>query len=129
MIFPRKLLDEIGPWDERYPGYWVDTDWCAHLKHLGKKVYCVPGYMITHHENNAKDKRKSFRRIWLFHYDAYLLYTKWYTWGALDPRSLLALVLLTARSIVEILANFSRPKPDVSPDYMKEVSPQETQSH
>lgn len=118
MIFPRKLLDEVGLWDERYPGYWVDTDWCAHLKYLGKKVYCVPAYVITHHENNAKGKRKSLHRIWLFHYGAYLLYTKWYTWGVLDPRSLLAAVLLTMRTAMIAVINCWQPKPEISPDYI-----------
>ena len=124
MIFPRTLLDEIGLWDERYPGYWVDTDWCAHIKSKGKKTFCVPGYEITHHENNAKGKRKSIRRIWLFHYGAYLLYTKWYSWGVLDPRSLLAGGLLTARAVLQWVGNYRMPAAEDNPDFIKHNSSQ-----
>jgi GT2 family glycosyltransferase len=105
MLFHRKLLEEVGLWDERYPGYWVDTDWCAHIIADKKKIYCVPRYELTHHENNAKGKPKSVRRIWMFHYGAYRLYSKWYCWGIYDPRSIAAGLLLAARAFLLMLIN------------------------
>ena len=105
MFFPATLLDKVGGWDEQIPGYWIDADWCMAIKKQGKQIYCVPEFRITHHENFARGKRKSARRIWLFHYGAYQLYNKWYCWGRLDPRSLFAAVMLASRAVLMIIGN------------------------
>jgi GT2 family glycosyltransferase len=105
MLFPTSLLDEVGGWDEQIPGYWIDADWCMALKKQGNQIYCVPEFKIAHHENYARGKKKSARRIWLFHYGAYQLYNKWYSWGRLDPRSLFAGVMLSIRAALLITSN------------------------
>ena len=109
MFFRRPLVDEVGYWDEGYPGYWVDTDWCMQLKEQGRQVYCVPSAVITHHEQNRRGKKKSPRRIRMFHNGAYRFYTKHYTYGRLDPRSVFALIALTARAYMLILQNYFLP--------------------
>ncbi len=108
MMFRRSLVDEVGPWDERYLGYWVDSDWCAALKSKGKTVWCVPAAEIFHHENNARGKKKTPRRIWMFHQGAYQFYVKWYCRGPLDPRALLARCLLSVRMAMLICLNMMR---------------------
>ncbi len=105
MFFRRKLLDEVGAWDERYFGYWVDTDWCRELAVRGKTVYCLPDAHITHHEGNRRGNRKTASRIWMFHYGAYQYYTKWHTAGYCDPRSLLAFAALSTRSLLKTAMN------------------------
>lgn len=102
MILPRKLVDEVGSWDEDYPGYWVDVDWCMQLHKRGKKVCCVPSLHVVHHEGNQRLKKRGARRIWMFNYGAYLLYRKHYTRGVWDPRALLALILLSLRTLLQI---------------------------
>lgn len=109
MLMPRKLIEETGPWDEGYSGYWVDTDWCMRLKELGNKVYCVPSARIVHHESNRPDAKKSFSRIWMFHCGAFRLYRKHYTRGSMDPRLLIALGVLGLRLGVTTLVNALRP--------------------
>lgn len=96
MFFRRALLDDVGMWDASYFGYWVDTDWCHRLHAMGRRVVCVPAARIQHHESNARGKRKSARRIWIFHYGAYQLYTRWHTRGPWDPRAILAGTALLA---------------------------------
>ena len=105
MFFRRSLLDQVGPWDDSYFGYWVDTDWCHRLHSLGRKVVCVPAARIVHHESNARGKRKSVRRIWIFHYGAWRLYTRWHTFGSWDPRSLAAGAALLASAGLKIGLN------------------------
>jgi|APLak6261664116_1056043.scaffolds.fasta_scaffold00544_1 N-acetylglucosaminyl-diphospho-decaprenol L-rhamnosyltransferase len=116
MFFRQSLFDTVGPWDEKYRCYWVDTDWCARLKKLSAKVYCVPQARIIHYENNRAGKKKSTWRIWHFHIGAYRLYRKHYTLGFLDPRALLAGAVLAARACVMLVLNemksdASRPPP------------------
>lgn len=105
MFFRRELLDKVGFWDERYFGYWVDTDWCYRLKAQGLPVFCVPNAQVIHHESNARGKRKSARRIWIFHYGAWQLYTRWCTRGAWDPRSALVGVALLTRALLHMMLN------------------------
>jgi hypothetical protein len=105
MFFRRRVLDAIGPWDRRYIGYWVDTDWCRGMHQSGLGVYCVPAAKVTHHESNARGKRKSAHRTWIFHRGAYQYYTRWHCRGFWDPRSLLAGALLTTRAIALIALN------------------------
>ena len=81
MFFRRGVLDLVGPWDKRYLGYWVDTDWCRSLHKKGLPIYCVPEARITHHEGNAKHRRKTARRIWMFHRGAHQYYMKWHCRG------------------------------------------------
>lgn len=105
MLLRQKLLEKVGPWDERYFGYWVDTDWCYRLKAQCLPIYCVPTARIIHHENNARGKRRSAHRIWLFHYGAWQLYTRWCTFGPWDPRSVLAGLALLARTLLQMAQN------------------------
>ena len=105
MFFRRELIEQAGPWDETYRCYWVDTDWCARLRQLGKKVYCVPQAHVTHFENNRAGKKKSAWRIWHFHTGAFRLYRKYYTWGWFDLRIPLVGILLLSRALVMLLFN------------------------
>src|SRR5205823_6457669 len=97
-----------GPWDEQYECYWCDTDWCMTLGKLGKKIYCVPQATVVHDEQHRADKKKSPSRIWLFHRGAYRLYCKHYLWSRFDPRSLLALLVLSARAAFLLARNHFR---------------------
>jgi GT2 family glycosyltransferase len=105
VLLRRSVLDEVGPLDETFFAYWDDTDWCLRLNKLGRKIYCLPEAGIVHHEENRPGKRKSWQRIWMFHWGAYRLYRKHYTFGALDPRSWLALGVLSVRAALLALQN------------------------
>jgi hypothetical protein len=105
MFFPRRLLDEVGYWDEGFRGYWVDADWCMRLKQQGKRVFCVPGSHIVHYENFKVGRKKTPRRIWLFHQGAYRLYWKHYTRGRLDPRAIVAAIGLGARAALLVFVH------------------------
>ena len=105
----RSLLDEVGPWDEGYRCYWVDSDWCAQIKRAGKVVYCVPDVSIVHYENNKAGKKKSIWRIRHFHQGAFRLYRKHHTLGWLDPRTWIAGAALAARGALMAVTNELKP--------------------
>ena len=109
MFFRRELLDVVGPWDTSYFGYWVDTDWCYQLHAKDRRVVCVPAARMVHHESNARGKRKSAKRIWIFHYGAYQLYTRWHTRGPWDPRAILAGAALLASAGLKAVMNVATP--------------------
>ena len=111
MLFRRMLSQTVGPWDERYFAYWVDTDWCYRVRERGWKIACVPRASVVHHEQNRSGKRKSPRRIWMFHYGAYRFYRKTRTKGAFDPRAVAAMVALTVRGLFQLAQNAWRVSP------------------
>jgi N-acetylglucosaminyl-diphospho-decaprenol L-rhamnosyltransferase len=105
MIFPRELVERIGPWDEGFDGYWVDADWCSRAGKAGGLVYCVPSALVTHHEQNRAGQRKSAARIVSFHRGVHRFYRKHYTRGRLDPRALLAAAVLGGRALALLAGN------------------------
>jgi GT2 family glycosyltransferase len=109
MFFRRRLLSEVGFLDEGYYHYWDDTDWCYRLRDASKRIFCVPAAQIFHHEGNARGKRKRPKRVWMFHYNAYRLYTRWQTLGYWDPRSLFAGAALVTRALL-LIAYHSVPR-------------------
>lgn len=116
MMLRRNLLERMGPWDEGYPGYFVETDWCYRLKRGGIKVYCVPASRVVHHENNNRKRRRDPRRIWMFHRGAMRFYRRNRTLGWADPRNLVAIAALSARGALLIVLNmFKQPAPPAPP--------------
>lgn len=105
MMFRRKAVVRVGDWDEDFPGYWVDTDWCRRIGKNGGGIWCVPGAVVIHHEQNRRGRRKSPRRILLFHQGVFRFYRKHYTWGWSDPRTMAALLFLTMRTGILLFLN------------------------
>jgi GT2 family glycosyltransferase len=103
MLFPRALVAEVGPWDERYFAYWVDTAWCWRVRSQGWPIYCIPAARVTHHESNRPDRPKSLLRIWLFHSGALRFYRTSRRFGWLDPRVWVALLGLTLRGLFQLV--------------------------
>jgi len=110
MLFSRGLLSVAGKWDESYFAYWNDTEWCYRVRAAGKRIFCVPAAEIYHHETSARRKGKRPIRIWLFHYNAYRVYTRWQTLGYWDPRSMLAGLALVTRAGLLIIYNWMLPR-------------------
>ncbi len=51
LMIRKKLLDEIGGFDERYaPAYYEDTDLCFEVRKRGYKVYYQPHSVVVHYE-------------------------------------------------------------------------------
>ncbi len=105
MLFRRVLLDRAGVWDERYSGYWVDSDWCKRIQKVGDKIYCIPKAALVHHEQNKRTHKKSPQRIIAFHRGAWRFYRTHYTAGLLDPRTLLAGLILSLRCAILLVGN------------------------
>jgi len=114
LMFRKELLTKVGMLDEkfsRFTGYWVDADWCKRIQKAGGIKFCLPDAVIVHHENNKPHRKKNPNRIIEFHTGALRFYRLHYTWGWLDPRSLLAAVLLACRCIMLLAINATKDAP------------------
>jgi GT2 family glycosyltransferase len=55
----RKTLDAVGGFDEKFPLYFEDTDWCLRAKKAGYSLYMAPDARIIHYYNqSAKQEDK-----------------------------------------------------------------------
>jgi GT2 family glycosyltransferase len=53
MLIPRKTIEKIGLFDERYFMYFEDLDYCRRVKKAGLKVYYLPEARIIHHHGKS----------------------------------------------------------------------------
>jgi len=66
-LVKRKLINEIGYWDERFsPGYFEDTEYAMRAKKYGYKSVIASGAYIYHDEHSSfksREKKKSFEKL------------------------------------------------------------------
>jgi N-acetylglucosaminyl-diphospho-decaprenol L-rhamnosyltransferase len=53
ILTSRKILDAVGGFDEIFPLYFEDTDWCLRLVKKGYQLYMVPQARIVHYYNQS----------------------------------------------------------------------------
>jgi GT2 family glycosyltransferase len=66
-LVKRKVINEIGCWDERFsPGYFEDTEYAMRAKKHGYKSVIASGAYIFHDEHSSfksKEKKKFFEKL------------------------------------------------------------------
>jgi GT2 family glycosyltransferase len=96
MLVRREAFESVGGFDERYFLYWEDADLCRRLRARGYHVRYVPGADVVHHVGRSSRTARA-DSIRAFHASAYRYYTTHVAPAALNPKRLLARVLLSAR--------------------------------
>jgi len=61
----RRVLDEIGGFDDSFPLYFEDTDWSLRVRKAGYRLYMVPKANIIHYYNQSakQDMRASQKKF------------------------------------------------------------------
>lgn len=67
MLIPRKIIEKVGLFDERYFMYFEDLDYCHRVRKAGFKIYYLPKSEIIH-EHGASgrklaDEKNQWRRL------------------------------------------------------------------
>ncbi len=57
LMASRKLIKEIGGWDERFFIYSEETDLCYRIKKAGKKIFFIPQVQIIHYGGRSTSQR------------------------------------------------------------------------
>ncbi|MCA9405721.1 MAG: glycosyltransferase, partial [Candidatus Omnitrophica bacterium] len=64
VVFKKKMVDEIGYWDEIYsPGYYDDTDYSCRARQAGYKAVCALGTYVYHRTSGSFKKNKRREEI------------------------------------------------------------------
>jgi GT2 family glycosyltransferase len=48
VLVARSAWDAVGPFDDRYPGYYEDTDWTYRARVMGYRHACAPDAVVRH---------------------------------------------------------------------------------
>lgn len=100
MVVRRRVLEEIGPMDERFFMYFEDADLCRRARDSGWLIYYLPQVEVLHHTGaSSRDKP---RAIWNLHKSAFLYHRKHGPYGPLHLYSLLAAIGLCTRALVKL---------------------------
>ncbi len=106
MMVRREVIDQVGAYDEGFFVYWSDTDWCHRIKDGGWEIHTLPNSIVVHNENIKARHRKGRRTNMIidFHRGAYRYYRKHVALSAWNPMNLVAIVGLSGRALLLILA-------------------------
>lgn len=92
----RDALAKVNGFDERYFLYWEDADLCRRLRAAGYHVRFVPGATAIHRVGHSSRTVRA-AAIRAFHASAYLYYTTHNAPRPLQPKRVLAKVILSSR--------------------------------
>ncbi|MFQ5708287.1 MAG: glycosyltransferase family 2 protein [bacterium] len=97
LLFPGHLLQSIGFWDEHFPMFFSDVDWCRRIKNHGWEILFVPSAKVTHHRGRSVLRRRA-QMIWSSHRSFYRYFKKYHTNlpATICNRIVGALLLVTA---------------------------------
>jgi N-acetylglucosaminyl-diphospho-decaprenol L-rhamnosyltransferase len=96
MLVRRAAFDEVGGFDARYFLYWEDADLCRRLRARGHEIRYVPAATAVHQVGQSSRTARA-ASIKAFHESAYLYYATHVAPGGLNPKRVIARVLLAAR--------------------------------
>lgn len=66
MMLRRDLLEQIGPFDERYRFFAQDLDFCSRARAAGHRIAIVPDATVVHHlGGSATDGAQRTEQLWL----------------------------------------------------------------
>ncbi len=63
MLISRKIGDEVGWWDEDYPLYGEDIDFCYRVKQKGYKIYYWPEVEVEHYKGATTGRSKHSKKV------------------------------------------------------------------
>ena len=103
LIAQRRMLEEVGPLDERFFMYFEDADLCRRSREAGWFVYYLPQLEVLHLTGASSHNKVD--AIWRLHKSAFLYHRKYGPHGPLGLYSALTLVGLTIRALVKLTAS------------------------
>ena len=90
MLMRRRMLEEIGPFDERYWLYMEDLDLCYRAAQAGWVTWYEPSVAVTHLKGGSSGRNRRLRANYAFHYGMCRFYRQHY--AAERPRLLNATI-------------------------------------
>ncbi len=113
MLMPRKVLDEVGLFDEDYFMYGEDIDLCYRIKEAGYKVVYYPEGHIIHYKGGSSKKRRT-KVIYDFHHAMWIFYRKHYYKKYNFGITILVWLGIWGKYLLELAKNSLKPKKEAN---------------
>ncbi len=75
LFFSKAVLDEVGLWDEQFPMFFSDVDWCLRVKNSGYGTYFESAAKVGHMRGASVFKYRT-RMLWTSHRSFYHYFVK-----------------------------------------------------
>ncbi|MBN2201698.1 glycosyltransferase family 2 protein [bacterium] len=75
LLLRRRVVDAVGPMDERFPLFFNDVDWCRRIRTAGWRIVFLPEASVEH-VRGASVNREPFIKIWRSHQGFYRYLSK-----------------------------------------------------
>lgn len=70
LFFPAVVLEQVGLWDEQFPMFFSDVDWCLRVKKAGYKIYFEPAAKVVHLKGASVFQHRA-KMLWTSHRSFY----------------------------------------------------------
>ncbi len=70
LLARREVIEQVGLWDEKFPMFFSDVDWCRRVWEAGWRIQFVPEIKVIHHQGVSVHKRRA-AMIWTSHKSFY----------------------------------------------------------
>ncbi len=84
LLIRHSVIAKIGLFDERYPMFFNDVDWCKRVNNRGWRVRYTPDVMVRH-VGGASTRKRKVKMVWMSH-AAYYRYLRQYNCRPLHKR-------------------------------------------
>ena len=110
LMVRKDVFESLEGFDEGFLFYWADADFCRRIQDNGFKICCLPSASVVHDMRNEATKKKSIHMIKSFHLGVYRYFRRYYIQSIFHPLNIVAIVGLSVRAAVQILANSLKTK-------------------
>lgn len=80
LLTTREVMNSVGLWDETYPMFFSDVEWCHRVKNAGLDIIFEPGARVMHQKGVSIYKRRA-AMIWTSHISFYRYLKKYRAHG------------------------------------------------
>ncbi len=84
LLLRRRVIDAVGPMDERFPLFFNDVDWCRRIRTAGWRIVFLPDASVEH-IRGASVNQEPFLKIWRSHQGFYRYFSKYGASGQQRP--------------------------------------------
>jgi GT2 family glycosyltransferase len=85
LLIRRDAIAVFGLFDERFPMFFNDVDWCRRAKEFGWKILYTPD-VVARHKGGSSTRTHKIRMIWMSHF-AYFRYLRFHHSNSLPRRA------------------------------------------
>lgn len=100
LLLSRKAVEDVGMFDQEFPIFFNEVDWCFRAKQKGWKIYFTPSAEIVHHGGAStnqikaemvRESHRSMRKFYDKHYKGHISKpVYWFITAAISINSFLA---------------------------------------